>query len=228
MRGGPGRPRVVVPRLVAPLLAGLLLAAGCGGPEPVTDDRGGTLLTEAGLAHVERTHAARLDLSGLRLTREQTGLDPDLPARPRARTTDGRPVRLALVGPEGTTTVPATGLEVSFVGEADRAAAVRWTERSPTRAAATAALLAAVRTWGLRREDVAGWSETVVNSRDASARQLVGAAVSPSGLVVEVTGVVSSTGRQTHEWRVVLDPDAYRPAALDVVRRTGRLPADVG
>ncbi|GAB3994031.1 hypothetical protein [Nocardioides marmoraquaticus] len=186
-------------------------------PRPMSNSQ----LDRAGVDQILESGRARFDLKDLELTPEEVGVRPDrmgpLVGRP-----GGTPIELTLVGPEGEDTVTTSTFSATFSTTGTPARTITWFESYDTEADAFDALDAAVEQWGLRREAITNWRETLALGGEQEVSLPLG--VSPSGFVNQVTVRGEEGSGQTHQWAVLLRPEYYRPAALEEIRRTGNAP----
>lgn len=178
-------------------------------------------LDAAGITQIKESGRARFDLRDHELTPADVGIRADRMGPIVGRPGDD-PVELTLVGPDGEETVSTSTFGATFLTTGRAATNITWFESYDTEDEAFAALDAAGDRWGLTREAVAGWRETLAlgGDQEISLRPSVG----PSGLVNQVT-VRGERGKgQTHQWAVLLDPRYYEADALEKLRRTGELP----
>lgn len=207
-------------------VAVVITTAGCSvsvnpdeteSPRPMSNSQ----LDRAGVDQILESGRARFDLKDLELTPQDVGVRPDrmgpLVGRP-----GGTPIELTLVGPDGEDTVTTSTFRPSFSTTGAPASKITWFESYDTEADAFDALDAAVERWGLRREAIANWRETLALGGEQEVVLPLG--VSPTGFVTEVTVRGEEGGGQTHQWAVLLDRELYAPAVLEQIRRTGTAP----
>lgn len=179
-------------------------------------------LDRDGVQQVEESGRARFDLRDLTLTRSDVGL-PENRMGPIVGRPGGREIELVLRAPEGEEQIATSTFSATFFSSADTADSVTWFESYDTEEEGLAALDDAVERWGLPREAVANWRQTLARGGEQEVSLTPG--VSRSGLVTQVTARGERGGGQTHQWAVLLDPRYYEPDALERIRSSGELPA---
>ncbi|ROR90649.1 hypothetical protein [Nocardioides aurantiacus] len=212
------------------LAAALGLTAGCfSEPEPEgprVGPEGFSLLTEAGIAHVEQTGRMRFDLRDLRVTRQEVGVQPGR-LGPQVGSPRDRLLELELVGPRGTERARTSTVVPFFNSSRDRMTSVTWFESYDTRAEGDAALARAVEHWGLPDDTVASWQEGVELATsgpfadpESTHRTSFGVGLAASGLVGEITARTTPAREgETLQLSVYLEPRYYADASLDGLRR---------
>ena len=212
------------------LLLAAVLLAGCGTTTttttkegPVTTKDGFSLLTDAGVARIKDSRSARFDLRDRVLTRADVGLDGDR-LGPQVGAPGKPELDLELLGPDGTERVRTSTFMVSFLRTDGPADSVTWFESYATRAEGDAALGEAVEHWGLPRDTVDNWQETVKlssaeDTSTSTVRTSYGPGLGTAGLVAEVTVRTEPDHEgETLEYEVYLAEKYYTEQSLEKLR----------
>ncbi|KRQ23125.1 MULTISPECIES: hypothetical protein [Mycobacteroides] len=208
------------------LLITTMLVSGCAGwiregkevTGPTVNDQGFSLLTEAGIAEIERSKHARFDLRNRELTRQAVGLAGSK-SEPMIGTPGGAELTFTFLGPSAEENVVTQNITFASTDLADTLDLIVWFSAPATIEDAHAELRSGIYRWGFRPEDVQRW---ITNStkRDDD-KEFLGMGVGLAGLIVGVTAR-RKNGNDVYEYQLYLDPALYTANAIDAIKKTGK------
>lgn len=191
--------------------------------KPVVNERGFSLLTDNGIAYIEKTKRIRLDVSGRVLFKKSVGLADDAMAEIVVGTPGAPKVAVELVAPYGVEEFSTDTFFTGGMSAADAIGYVGFYESFRTVDEMCARLRYGVEHWGFKRENVEQWIAEVnqPSARNEKRKWVVSEGVSPTGLVAAVTSTAKN-GIGILQYEIYLDPETNSEASLKNIREKGR------
>lgn len=185
---------------------------------PTVNEQGFSLLTEAGIAEINRSRRGRFDLRSGELTKSAVGLD-NSNKEPMIGSPGGANFTFTFLGPAAEETLVTDSLTFTTSIVTDAVQTIVWFSAPPTIEAAHAELRAGIYRWGFRPEDIEWWITTSAKAEQEKAT--LGLGVGLAGLVVEVTAR-KKNGNDVYQYGIHLGGDYYTPQVQERIRETGK------
>ncbi|TDZ76942.1 hypothetical protein DE4585_01212 [Mycobacteroides salmoniphilum] len=218
-------------RLTLASLLAILLVSGCtfgmkregdSVTGPTANDQGFSLLTDAGIAEINRTKSGRFDLRSGRLSKSAVGLE-GLDRGAMIGHPGGSQYTFAFLGPISDERITTQNITFASHDTHDFFTIV-WFSAPESLEAAHAELRAGVEHWGWHPRLVQQWFDSVnwpPSSNTEAFRSVISMGVSKSGLVVDVQGT-RKDGKEVLQYGIYLGDKYYTSETQQKIRDTGR------